>query len=85
MAVLPIVKTVVSAVVSVGAGAVVGNALKIGTPTGLHVLKRAAIAVGSFALASMIGDKTAQYAEDSIDEVVDIYKTATNPESSEED
>lgn len=77
---LNLAKTAVEIIVSVGVGAIVGNTIKLSTPAGTHVLKRAAIGVGGFVLSSMISDKATKYTTDTIDETVEKIKQFIKPE-----
>lgn len=81
---LSLVKTVVEITVSVGVGAVVGNAIKASTPAKTHVVKRVAIGVGAFVLSSMVGDMATKYATDTIDETAGKIKKFMKPEVVEE-
>lgn len=67
---LEIAKQIAELIVCVGVGAVVGNAVKIGTPADAKLLAKAGIAVGGFVLANMTGDFAAQYARRQIDEAI---------------
>ena len=78
---LSLVKTVVEVVVSVGVGAVVGNAIKASTPTNTHVVKRVAIGVGGFVLSSMVGDLATKYTNETIDDTADKIKKFMNKET----
>lgn len=80
---LSLVKTVVEITVSVGVGAVVGNAVKASTPAGIHVVKRVAIGVGAFVLSSMVGDMATKYATDTIDETAGKIKKFMKKETPE--
>lgn len=61
------VKLGVGIVVTVGAGAIVGNAVRFTTPSGLGVLKRACIGLGSFVLGSVAGDVCVNYTNGFVD------------------
>lgn len=61
------VKLGVGFIVTVGAGAIVGNAVRFTTPSGLGVLKRACIGLGSFVLGSIAGSACVDHADDFID------------------
>lgn len=80
---LSLVKTVVEITVSVGVGAVVGNAIKASTPAGIHVVKRVAIGVGGFVLSSMVGDMATKYATETIDETASKIKNFMKKEKPE--
>ena len=64
---LAISKAVVAAIVSTGAGAVVGNAIKQSTPTDLVVYKKIAIGVGGFVLSAAAGQQASKYVSEQID------------------
>lgn len=84
MKMLNLTKSVTEIMVSVGVGSIVGNAIKVGTPAGTHIIKRACIAVGGFVLSSMISDKASKYASEAIDETVDKIKNIIKPNSPDE-
>lgn len=65
-----ILKTVASIAVSSGAGAVVGNAVKLTTPVGTKTLQKITIAVGGFALSGLVAEAAANYTEREIDGAV---------------
>jgi hypothetical protein len=81
---LSLIKTAVEITVSVGVGAVVGNAIKASTPANVHVVKRVAIGVGAFVLSSMVGDMATKYATDTIDDTAGKIKKFMKPEVVEE-
>lgn len=61
------VKLGLGIVMTVGAGAIVGNAVRFTTPSGLSVLKRACIGLGSFVLGSVAGDACINYTNNFVD------------------
>lgn len=82
---LLIVKAVTDVVVSVGVGAVVGNAIKAGTPANTHVVKRVAIGIGGFVLSGMVSDYASKYATGVIDNTTaSVRKILNKPEIIEE-
>lgn len=83
MNILPIVKVVAGVAASVGVGAVVGNAVKLGTPESSKLIQKIVIGVGGFVLSSMVADHASNYVEAQIDNAADQLKTAL-PEPSDE-
>lgn len=81
---LDILKGIAELAVSVGVGAIVGNTVKMTTPSDIHTLKRIAISIGSFALSSMVGDRVSSYVSEQIDETAERVNKIVNPESAEE-
>lgn len=71
---LKILKFVTTSVVSIGAGAVVSNAIKVTTPEELKLLKKVSIAVGGFVISSMVADAASKYTEKQIDEGAEAIK-----------
>ena len=71
---LEMVKTAGSIIISVGVGAIVGNAVKCTTPFPVGAIKKFCIVVGSFVLSNMVGDKAVEYAEEKVDGAVDQIK-----------
>ncbi len=69
MKALDAVKTVATFMVSIGAGAIVGNAVKFTTPQAIGAISKLFVTVGSVALSYMVGDKTAEYTEKKIDDI----------------
>lgn len=63
-------KTGVGIVVSVGVGAIVGNAIKSTTPDTIGLVKKACVAVGAFVVSHMIQEKASEYVENKIDNTV---------------
>lgn len=68
---LGIIKAASDLVVSLGAGAVVGNAIKASTPANLKLIQRIGIGVGGFVLSSMVGAQAAKFANEQIDGAVE--------------
>lgn len=71
---MDMIKTVGGIIVSVGVGAIIGNAIKCTTPSNVGTIKRFCIGAGSLVLTSMIGDKAVQYTEDKICKAVQSIK-----------
>lgn len=67
---LTISKMIVGTVVSAGAGAVVGNAIKASTPADLKTTQKVSIAVGGFVLSSLVASVASKHTEAQIDETV---------------
>jgi hypothetical protein len=74
MNILPLVKSVAGLATSLGAGAVVGNAIKASTPAGLKTSQKILVGIGSVALSSVAGEVTAKYIENQIQNVVDGWR-----------
>lgn len=74
-------KSITEIVVSAGAGAIVGNTIKMTMPAkqaGVFQLNRPLMAIGGLVLSNMVGDLAAKYATDSIDHAVEQIKTVKN-------
>lgn len=67
---LGIFKTVTTLLVSTGAGAIVGNAVKATTPAEINTLNKVTIAAGSFALSGLVGAAASKYTAKQIDDTV---------------
>lgn len=80
---LSLIKSVSEIVVSIGVGAVVGNAIKASTPSTVTTLQKVMIGVGGFVLSGMVGDMATKYTSDSIDGTVDKIKQMRNPNPEE--
>ncbi|MCX7817549.1 MAG: hypothetical protein N2317_08610 [Syntrophales bacterium] len=76
MSKLELLKKAAGIVVSVGVGAIVGNAITSTTPDTAGTIKKVCIGIGAFVLSSMITDKVSEYAENKIDEAVAQIKGA---------
>lgn len=70
---LNILKSATGMIVSAGAGAIVGNAIKMSTPADVKTIGKVLIAVGGFALSGMVGEAASKYTSDSIDELADGF------------
>lgn len=64
---LTITKMIADVVVSAGAAAVVGNAIKASTPATLKTTQKVSIAVGGFVLSSMVGAAASKHTSEQID------------------
>lgn len=78
---LDVLKSVTGLIVSAGAGAIVGNTVKMSTPADAKIINKICIGVGSVVLSSMVGDMAAKYTADTIDETAENIKNAMNPQS----
>lgn len=74
IAVLPIIKGAAGLASSLGAGAVVGNAIKATTPTDLKLAQKILVGIGGVALSSIAGERAAAYIESQIQGVADGIK-----------
>lgn len=74
MNILPLVKSVTGLATSLGAGAVVGNAIKASTPLSLNRVQKVFVTIGAVTLSSVAGDLAANYIENQIQEVVDGFR-----------
>ena len=86
---LSIIKGASTFMTSVGVGSIVSNAVKVVAPIAtMNPIMKVCVMVGSFALSTMISDKTSKYMEEQIDECAklanDILKIADEEEDSEE-
>lgn len=70
-------KKVTELVVSIGAGAVVTNAVKATTPVGTNPYMKVAVGVGSLVISNMVGDLASKYVTDGVDKIVTDVKEAT--------
>lgn len=66
-----IAATVITGLVSTGAGAVVGNAIKASTPANATLVKKVALGVGGLALSSLTGAAAARHTGEKIGETLD--------------
>lgn len=70
-----IVKAGTEFVVSVGAGAVVRNTVKLTTPVDAKILQKISLGIGGAVLSSMVGDLAAKHASAKLDEAhTDFFK-----------
>lgn len=70
MSALNVFKTVAAIVVSTGAGAIVGNTVKLTTPEDVKLISKVAIAAGGFALSGIVADAASKYTENEIDSTI---------------
>ena len=75
---LEAIKTASQIIVSVGVGAIVGNAVKITTPGNLGLVKKICVGVGSFVLSNMVSEKAIEYVDEKIDTVAYAFRTSEN-------
>lgn len=73
---LDTMKNVVKVAVSIGVGAVMGNAIHATSPNDMKALSKLAVMLGGAVLGSMISDKAADYTEEKIDEATEMAKNA---------
>lgn len=66
---IAIVKSVAGVITSLGAGAVVGNAIKATTPENLKTANAVLVGVGSFVIGGMVADAASNYVKKGIDEI----------------
>lgn len=69
-----IFKTVAALAVSSGAGAIVGNAIKLTAPTDPKLLQKVTFAVGGLALSSLVAQAASKHVEHEIDDTVEQLK-----------
>lgn len=74
MNILPIAKAASNIIVSMGTGAVVGNAVKSTTPADIKTFQKVTITVGGMVLSSMVSELASKYTETKIDDAVDTVK-----------
>lgn len=70
---LDVTKTVLGVMASIGASAIVGNAIKISTPDNVKVGKQACMIVGGLVLSSLVGNAASKHVHDEIDEGLDMW------------
>lgn len=61
---LALVKNVITTVVSIGVGTIVGNVVKQSTPADAKIVQKICVGVGSFVLSCMVGGYASKYAEE---------------------
>lgn len=74
MNILPVIKFGAGVVTSLGAGAVVGNAIKFTTPVLTKKSSKILVGIGSVVLATVAGEVTGNYVENSIQHMADSWK-----------
>ena len=76
---IDMIKKIGTLVVSVGVGAIVGNAIKATTPSSINTINKVCIGIGAFVLTGMVSGMAAKYTEEQINETVnEIKKMVTN-------
>lgn len=73
---LAIAQTAAGLVVSMGAGAVVSNAIKQSTPASTKLIAKISIGIGGFVLSSMVGEMATQYVNRNIETGLAQFKQA---------
>lgn len=69
-------KGIVGFGVSLGAGIIVGNAVGITTPANTKTLSKVLIKLGTFGIAGYVGEKAAEYTNETIDDVAAVFGVA---------
>lgn len=75
---LELLKGGIGLLISVGVGAITGNAIKMVQPQNLNMFKKVAVGVGSLAMANMVADKTVEYFEQQWDDAATKIKEFLN-------
>lgn len=78
MFVLPIIKAAAGLATSLGAGAVIGNAIKATTPDNMKLASKILVTIGGVTLSSVAGDAAANYIENLIQNSVDGARIGNN-------
>jgi hypothetical protein len=81
---LDLIKATTELGVSIGVGAIVGNAIKLTTAPDTKKYKKVAIAFGGFVLSSMVSDTASKYATERIDTYASRVQAIFNPQAVEE-
>lgn len=69
------IKMVARVAITIGVGAIVGNAVKFTTPeVGMGILKKFCVGLGSVVLGGLASDASVQYAEKKIDDAAELVK-----------
>lgn len=71
---ITISKSVVDAVVGIGVGAVVGNAIKMSTPADVKLPTKICITVGGFVLSGLVAHHASKHATEQIDITLEQIK-----------
>lgn len=71
---LEFIKTGAEIVVSIGVGAIVGNAVTLVSPTSTKAIMNFCIKAGKLALSGMVSDKASTYVRETIDSTVEKAK-----------
>lgn len=74
MNIVPVVKLAAGLVTSLGAGAVVGNAIKATTPAGMKIASKVLVGIGGVALSTVAGELAATYVEKMIQTAADSFR-----------
>lgn len=85
MNILPIAKAASNIIVSMGAGAVVTNAIKSTTPADIKTFQKVTIGVGGLVLSSMVGEMASNYTSSKLDESVETVKKSKEEIKKEQD
>lgn len=68
--------TIINAASQLGASTVTGYAIKAVTPRNLKTIEKVLVAVGSFAVAGVIGSKAGDHMEERYNEITELFKKA---------
>lgn len=76
---LKVFKAATNIVVSVGAGAVIKNAIRATTPEDVKKIGKIGIVIGGFAISGLVADAAVKHVDNMTDEFVTAVKNARNP------
>ena len=80
---IALISQVATLAVSAGSGAVVGNAIKAGTPAAANLLQKSLIGIGGFVLADMVSEAAVKHVQTKIKDATEKIKNIVHPEEDE--
>jgi hypothetical protein len=83
---LSLIKDGLNFIISIGVGAIAGNAVNMVKPQNIGAFKKIAVAIGGIALANMIADKTTDYVDQQWEQATEKIKELLDrqPDNKEE-
>lgn len=70
-----LIKAVTELLVSVGVGAITGNAIKTVSPSNANKFTKFCVGLGGFVLSSIMIDKASEYTRDTVQQAADLVHT----------
>lgn len=71
---MPKIKLISNLIITIGVGAIVGNAVKFTTPATIGKITKACVGLGTMVLGGLASEACAKYANEAIDEGAEIVR-----------
>lgn len=71
------IKATTGLVVSMGAGAIINNAIRATTPEDIKMIRKITIVVGGVAVSGLVADAAVKYSNKTFDDIKEAFTNAT--------